>query len=114
MAATPRQFWSACGCFAAVLLLPSAIALIAHTLIRLLQRSYKPRPFLELAYGYLPLVLGASLAHYLRLGLAEAGQVIPVSFATLGVRISKFTDRRCGCCRDRLFTKHDVDFLLLA
>lgn len=66
------------------LLVPGSIALVAHSLIRLLQRSYKPRPFLELAYGYLPLVLGASLAHYLRLGLMEAGQVIPVTFATFG------------------------------
>jgi hypothetical protein len=38
-----------------------------------------------LAYGYLPLVLGASLAHYLKLGLTEAGQVIPVTFATFGL-----------------------------
>jgi polyferredoxin len=67
------------------LLVPGAIALMAHAFIQLLQRSCKPRPFLELAYGYLPLVLGASLAHYLRLGLTEAGRVLPVSLATLGV-----------------------------
>ena len=67
------------------LLMPGTLALVAYAFIRLLQRNYKPRPFLELAYGYLPLVLGASLAHYLRLGLTEAGQVIPVSFATLGL-----------------------------
>ncbi len=45
----------------------------------------KPKPFLELAYGYLPLVLGGSLAHYLRLGLNEAGRILPVTFATLGL-----------------------------
>ncbi|MBW4694292.1 MAG: sigma 54-interacting transcriptional regulator [Lyngbya sp. HA4199-MV5] len=66
------------------LLLPSTIALSAYAIIQLLQRNCKPRPFLELAYGYLPLVLGASLAHYLRLGLTEAGQIVPVTFATFG------------------------------
>ncbi len=64
------------------LLIPVAIALIAHALIRLL--NAKPRPFLELAYGYLPIVLGSSLAHYLRLGLTEAGRIIPVTIATFG------------------------------
>ncbi len=48
-------------------------------------RSLKPRPFLELAYGYLPLVLGSSLAHYLRLGLTEAGRILPVTVATFGL-----------------------------
>ncbi len=67
------------------LLVPIAIALTAHGCVRILQRSSKPRPFLELAYGYLPFVLGASLAHYLRLGLTEAGRVIPVTFATFGL-----------------------------
>ena len=64
------------------LLAPAAIALVAHASIRLF--NAKPRPFLELAYGYLPLVLGSSLAHYLRLGLTEAGRVIPVTIATFG------------------------------
>jgi len=66
------------------LLVPGAIALSTHQLLRLLNRTIKPRPFLELAYGYLPLVLGANLAHYLRLGLTEAGRIIPVTFATFG------------------------------
>jgi len=64
------------------LLIPGTIALVAHAVIRLL--NAKPRPFLELAYGYLPIVLGSSLAHYLRLGLTEAGRVIPVTIATFG------------------------------
>jgi len=67
------------------LLVPVTIALVAHPLIRLISRNQKPRPFLELAYGYLPLVLGANLAHYLRLGLTEAGRIIPVTFATFGM-----------------------------
>ncbi len=66
------------------LMVPAAIALLAHTFIRLTLRSGKPRPFVELAYGYLPLVLGANLAHYLRLALTEMGRIIPVTFATFG------------------------------
>ncbi|NDJ16234.1 sigma 54-interacting transcriptional regulator [Myxacorys almedinensis] len=61
------------------LMVPGAIALIAHKMLQLL--NSKSRPFLELAYGYLPFVLGCSVAHYLRLGLTEAGQVIPVTVA---------------------------------
>ena len=49
-----------------------------------LKKSIKPKPFLELAYGYLPLILGGSLAHYLHLALNEAGQILPVAFATFG------------------------------
>ena len=44
----------------------------------------KPLPFITLAYGYLPLVLGGNLAHYLKMGLEEGGQIIPVTFATFG------------------------------
>lgn len=68
------------------LALPGAIAVLSYQLIRWGNRTLKPRPFLELAYGYLPLVLGANLAHYLRLGLTEAGQIVPVTFATFGLR----------------------------
>jgi len=67
-----------------VLLLPGAIALLAHLIVRFQNRSSKPKPFVELAYGYLPLVLGGNLAHFLRLGLTEAGRVVPVSLATFG------------------------------
>ena len=44
----------------------------------------KPLPFITLAYGYLPLILGGNLAHYFKLGLGEGGQIIPVTFATFG------------------------------
>ncbi|MBD2091663.1 sigma 54-interacting transcriptional regulator [Microcoleus sp. FACHB-1515] len=70
---------------------PGAIALTAHAILQLVDRAaperyrLKPKPFLELAYGYLPLVLGGSLAHYLRLGLTEAGRVVPVTLATFGL-----------------------------
>jgi hypothetical protein len=46
--------------------------------------SGKHRPFIELAYGYLPLVLGGTLAHYPGLGFNETGQVLPVTLATFG------------------------------
>jgi hypothetical protein len=49
------------------------------------QNWIKPRSFVELAYSYLPLVLGGNLAHYLRLGLGEGGQILPVTFATFGL-----------------------------
>ena len=49
-----------------------------------IQNCRKPKPFVELAYGYLPLVLGANLAYYLRLGLGEGGRILPVTFATFG------------------------------
>lgn len=78
------NFASHAGISVLALLVPTAIGLLAHGLVRLWNRSLKPRPFLELAYGYLPFVLGANLAHYLRLGLTEAGRVIPVTFATFG------------------------------
>jgi transcriptional regulator with AAA-type ATPase domain/NAD-dependent dihydropyrimidine dehydrogenase PreA subunit len=65
------------------LLLPTAIVLLADRALRF-DRKVKSRPFIELAYGYLPLVLGASLAHYLRLGLTEAGRILPVTLATFG------------------------------
>ncbi|MGG6238642.1 cyclic nucleotide-binding domain-containing protein [Nodosilinea sp. AN01ver1] len=43
-----------------------------------------PRPVVRMAYGYLPLVWAANLAHYLRLGLGEGGRLLPVSLATFG------------------------------
>ncbi|WP_017306287.1 sigma 54-interacting transcriptional regulator [Spirulina subsalsa] len=68
--------------------LPAIAPLFAHALIQLSHRwlqTPKPRPWLELAYGYLPLVLGVNLAHYLDLGLGEAGRIVPVTMATLGI-----------------------------
>ena len=76
-------FWTHLGVSIAALTLPAMVPFAAYGLIRL-QQSVKPRPFIELAYGYLPLVLGGSLAHYLRLGLGEAGRILPVTWATFG------------------------------
>ncbi|HEY9764185.1 MAG TPA: cyclic nucleotide-binding domain-containing protein [Trichocoleus sp.] len=62
--------------------------LLAQAMLRLIYRfrpSCKPKPFLTLAYGYLPLVWVANLAHYLQLGLAEGGRVLPISLATVGL-----------------------------
>lgn len=66
-----------------VLLVPGAIAFLFHQLTRLFNSNLK-LSFVELSYGYLPLVLGGTLAHYLRLGLTEAGRILPVTLATFG------------------------------
>ncbi|MGB8699942.1 MAG: 4Fe-4S binding protein, partial [Thermosynechococcaceae cyanobacterium] len=78
------QFWPHAGVSVAVLAIAALMPLAGQGLLHLVNQG-KHRPFLELAYGYLPLVLGGTLAHYLRLGLTEAGQVLPVAFATFGV-----------------------------
>ena len=78
------EFWTHLGVAIAALTLPAVIPVAAYNLIRLLQKSLKPKPFIELAYGYLPLVLGGSLAQYLHLGLGEAGRILPVTWATFG------------------------------
>ena len=64
------------------LFLPSAIALVTDRIRVTFQGKGATRRFLELAYGYLPLLLFASLAHYLLLGLSEAGQIVPVFLST--------------------------------
>ena len=87
------QFWPHLGLSLAALIIPMGIPLLAYGFIQMFHLFYqqlksvhnpKPRAFMELAYGYLPLVLGGNLAHYLRLGLGESGRVLPVSLATFG------------------------------
>ena len=68
--------------------LPIVVPLVAQgaaQLIGKLENQYQPRQFIELAYGYLPLVLGGNLAHYFRLGLTEGGRILPVTMATFGL-----------------------------
>ncbi|XFA72387.1 sigma 54-interacting transcriptional regulator [Thermosynechococcaceae cyanobacterium Okahandja] len=65
-----------------LLAVPGALAWGLHQAQRLWGQ---PQPFVRLAYGYLPLVLGANLAYYLPLGLGEAGQLVPVTLATFGL-----------------------------
>lgn len=65
------------------LTVPILIPFTAHSIIKL--QKIKNRRFIELAYGYLPLVLAGNLAHYLRLGLGEGGRILPVAFATFGL-----------------------------
>lgn len=77
--------WGHLGASGAALLVPGAIALLAYGVMQVLNRNPHPKPFVEMAYGYLPLVLAANLAHYLHLGLTEMGRVIPVSLATVGL-----------------------------
>jgi polyferredoxin len=83
------------GLSIAALSIPATLPLIAYGGMQLVHRllqnlnsqipNPKPRPFVELAYGYLPLVLAGNLAHYLRLGLAEGGRILPVTLATFGL-----------------------------
>ncbi len=70
-----------------ILVLPTLIPVLGYGLIRLISTDLKPRSFVELAYGYLPLVLGGTLAHYVDLGLSEAGRILPVTMATFGLSV---------------------------
>ncbi|MGL5879619.1 MAG: sigma 54-interacting transcriptional regulator [Xenococcaceae cyanobacterium] len=81
-----QEFWTHLGLSIAVLSLPAIAPLLAHLLIKLIYKNtqIKPRRFVELAYGYLPLVLAGNLAHYLNLGLSEAGKILPLTLATFG------------------------------
>ena len=86
------QFWPHFCLSLVLLLLPASIPMLAYGLMQLFYQNLKlqipnpkPRPFVELAYGYLPLVLGGNLAHFLRLGLGEAGRILPVTLATFGL-----------------------------
>ena len=97
-----NNFWQHSGLSILALIIPATIPVLAYGLMQIFYRfncylkktisqrknvirPIKPKPFVELAYGYLPLVLGGSLAHYLRLALNEAGRILPVTFATLGL-----------------------------
>ena len=72
----------------AVLSIPVALPWLSQILIGLsvaTNNKFKHPKFQELAYGYLPLVLAGNLAHYLYLGLAEGGRILPVTMATFGL-----------------------------
>ena len=43
------------------------------------------KPFLDLSYGYLPMVWAGTLAYYLRYGITEAGHILPVAAMTFGL-----------------------------
>ena len=75
------------GIAIAVLFLPVLLPLLAHQGVKLIAKlnQLKCKSFIELAYGYLPLVLAGNLAHYLRLGLGEGGRILPVTLATFGL-----------------------------
>ncbi len=70
-----------------VLILPILIPLLAYQIIKIVYKTQNltPKKFINLAYGYLPLVLAGNLAHYLSLGLNEAGRILPVTMATFGL-----------------------------
>ncbi|CAL5226760.1 g9613 [Coccomyxa viridis] len=87
-----------CAASALVLLLPGILALgvdfaspladlgmVASGLVSEKQGARAAKPFIEVAYGYLPLVWGITLAHYLLPLLDEAGRVLPVTAVTVGL-----------------------------
>ncbi len=78
------SFGAHAGLSVIALLIPAAIVLSAYQVLKLVNRTTKPRSMVELAYGCLPLVLGSNLAHYLHLGLTEGGRLLPVTVATFG------------------------------
>lgn len=81
------KFWLHFCLSVTALSLPVIIPLLAHGFVRISSKiisKIKPRPFIELAYGYLPLVLAGNLAYYLHLGLSEAGRILPLTLATFG------------------------------
>jgi len=71
----------------ALLTVPIIIPLTGYGMIKLIYNAKKipPKPFIDLAYGYLPLVLTISLAYYLPLGLGEAGQILPITWTTFNL-----------------------------
>ncbi len=84
-------FWQHLGLSLLALTIPVVVPFAAYRLMKFFYwfnhnifQNPKPRPFVELAYGYLPLVLGGNLAHYLLLGLGEGGRILPIAFATFG------------------------------
>jgi polyferredoxin len=70
-----ETFWGHALLSGALLFLPASLPLLAYGLIPSPSIGHKT-PFINLAYGFLPLTLAANFAHYLRLGLGEAGQVL--------------------------------------
>jgi transcriptional regulator with AAA-type ATPase domain/NAD-dependent dihydropyrimidine dehydrogenase PreA subunit len=82
------QFWTHFLVSVAALSLPALIPLVGYGMMRIIYQidnKIKPRSFIELAYGYLPLVLAGNLAHYLKLWMGEAGRILPVSLRTFGL-----------------------------
>ena len=72
---------------------PSIVAFSSHALGRISnavvnassERETPPQPFVKEAYAYLPLCWLALLAHFLDLGMGEAGRVLPVAARTFGL-----------------------------
>ncbi|MEM8612725.1 MAG: cyclic nucleotide-binding domain-containing protein [Cyanobacteria bacterium P01_H01_bin.105] len=78
-------FWGHAIATILLLFAPWPIAWVTYKLTHLILPRLKARPFIQIAYGWLPIVLFSNLAHYLSLGLTEAGRIIPVSLASFGL-----------------------------
>ena len=74
------------------LMYPGTIAIIAHFSAKVVNKITNkggagvssPKSFVEESYAYLPLCWLALLAHFLDLGLSEAGRVLPVTAKMFG------------------------------
>lgn len=91
------------------LALPGLLVWFSDFVVRQAARTFAPheaapRAFIELAYCYLPLVWLASLAHYLFLGLTEAGRILPVAARTLGCMLPGLPDSSLRSIEDALPT----------
>ncbi len=78
-------FWVHAVVSVFALFIPVLLAGLMYGVIQQLTPLSKNRSFINLTYGYLPLVLGGTMAHYFSFGLAEAGRILPVTMATIGL-----------------------------
>lgn len=85
ISAMVEGFWGHAIATVILLMAPWPLAWVTHKLTQLIRPRLTARPFIQVAYGWLPIVLFSSLAHYLFLGLTEAGRIIPVSLASFGL-----------------------------
>lgn len=87
-------FWQHSAIALVVLFVPILIPWGGYQIVKFVvtANQQKIKTFSELAYGYLPLVLAANLAHYLSLGLTEGGRILPITLATFGVSFSNLSN----------------------
>ncbi len=90
LSAVMTNFWAHSLLSVVVLLLPAGFLGLMYGVLKVVQPwlakgSCRLPSFVKLTYGYLPLVWGASLAYYLKMGLGEAGQLLAVTQRTFGL-----------------------------
>ena len=87
---TSTQFQMHAAAAVCALVYPGTLAFASHALSNMIHekssdvRACQPQAFVEEAYAYLPLCWLGLLAHFLDLGLGEAGKVLPVAARSFG------------------------------